>query len=80
MILDEATSALDNESESIITQVIDEISTQRIVFIIAHRLSTIKNSDKIAVFKDGKIVDIADEKTLIQRCEEYQRLHSLSHI
>jgi subfamily B ATP-binding cassette protein MsbA len=80
MILDEATSALDNESESIITQVIDEISTQRIVFIIAHRLSTIKNSDKIAVFKDGKIVDIADEKTLIQRCEEYQRLHNLSHI
>ena len=80
MILDEATSALDNESESIITQVIDEISTQRIVFIIAHRLSTIKNSDKIAVFKDGKIIDIADEKTLIQRCEEYQRLHSLSHI
>ena len=80
MILDEATSALDNESESIITQVIDDISTQRIVFIIAHRLSTIKNSDKIAVFKDGKIIDIADEKTLIQRCEEYQRLHSLSHI
>ena len=80
MILDEATSALDNESESIITQVIDEISKERIVFIIAHRLSTVKSSDKIAVFKDGNIVDIADEKTLLERCEEYQRLHELSHI
>ena len=42
LILDEATSALDNQSESIISEVIQEVSRDKITFIIAHRLSTIK--------------------------------------
>ncbi|MFK2822102.1 ABC transporter ATP-binding protein [Arcobacter sp. YIC-80] len=80
LILDEATSALDNESESIISEVIDEISKNRITFVIAHRLSTIKNADKIAVFKDGKIIAIDNEKNLLNTCEEYQRLYNLANI
>ena len=77
LILDEATSALDNESESIISDVIDEVSQDRITFVIAHRLSTIKNADKIAVFKKGKIVCIDDEKNLLKNCNEYKRLYNL---
>jgi len=80
LILDEATSALDNESESIITQVIDEVSRDKITFVIAHRLSTIKNASKIAVFKKGKIVGIGAEKELLESCNEYKRLHSLANI
>jgi subfamily B ATP-binding cassette protein MsbA len=80
LILDEATSALDNESESIISEVIDDISKNRITFVIAHRLSTIKNADKIAVFKEGKIVCQGNEKELLTSCKEYQRLHSLANI
>jgi len=80
IILDEATSALDNESESIITQVIDEVSRDKITFVIAHRLSTIKNSSKIAVFKKGKIVGMGTEKELLESCNEYKRLHSLANI
>ncbi len=80
LILDEATSALDNESESIISTVIDEVSKNRITFVIAHRLSTIKNADKIAVFKQGQIVCIDNEKNLLQNCEEYKRLYNLANI
>ncbi len=80
LILDEATSALDNESESIISEVIDEVSENRITFVIAHRLSTIKNADKIAVFKKGEIVCIDNEKNLLQNCNEYQRLYNLANI
>ncbi len=80
MILDEATSALDNESESIISEVIDDISQDRITFVIAHRLSTIKNADKIAVFKKGEIVAIDKEKNLLENCEEYQRLYNLANL
>ena len=79
LILDEATSALDNESESIISEVIQEVSGNKITFIIAHRLSTIKNADKIAVFKDGEIVCMGDEKELLVNCKEYQRLHNLAN-
>lgn len=80
LILDEATSALDNESESIISEVIDEVCQNRITFVIAHRLSTIKNADKIAVFKKGEIVCIDSEENLLNNCPEYQRLHNLANI
>jgi subfamily B ATP-binding cassette protein MsbA len=80
LILDEATSALDNESESIISEVIDEVSKDKITFVIAHRLSTIKSADKIAVFKDGKIVCQGSEYELLASCDEYKRLHNLANI
>ncbi|RXJ88951.1 ABC transporter permease [Arcobacter sp. CECT 8983] len=80
LILDEATSALDNESESIISEVIDEVSQDRFVFVIAHRLSTIKNADKIAVFRKGEIVCVGSEKELLNNCKEYQRLYNLANI
>lgn len=80
LILDEATSALDNKSESIISEVIHEVSRDKITFIIAHRLSTIKNASKIAVFKSGEIVSIGTEQELKSNCEEYQRLSSSANI
>ena len=71
---------MDNESESIISEVIQEVSLDKITFIIAHRLSTIKNADKIAVFKDGEIVCVGNEKELLDSCKEFQRLHNLANI
>ena len=80
LILDEATSALDNKSESIISEVIKEVSIDRITFIIAHRLSTIKNANKIAVFKNGEILSIGTENELLSSCNEYQRLYNSANI
>ena len=80
LILDEATSALDNESESIISEVIQEVSQNKITFIIAHRLSTIKKANKIAVFKAGEIVCMGNEKELLNSCTEYQRLYNLANM
>jgi len=74
LIFDEATSALDSKSEQKITQAIEKITKNRITIIIAHRLSTIQNADKIAVLKNGKIICINDEKTLLASCNEYKRL------
>ncbi|WP_418185485.1 ABC transporter ATP-binding protein [Aliarcobacter vitoriensis] len=76
LILDEATSALDNKSESIISEVINEVSPNRITIVIAHRLSTIKNASKIAVFKAGEIVDIGTQEELLKSSQEYQRLYN----
>ena len=79
LILDEATSALDNKSESIITELLDELSANRITFVIAHRLSTVKNASKIAVFQKGKIICQGTQKELLNNCEEFKRLHSLAN-
>lgn len=80
LILDEATSALDNKSEAIISEVINEVSKQRVTFVIAHRLSTIKNATKIAVFKSGEIVDIGTQDELLETSKEYQRLYNSANI
>ncbi len=80
LILDEATSALDNKSEGIISEVIEEVSQNRITFVIAHRLSTIKNASKIAVFKSGEIVDIGTQKELLNSSLEYQRLYNSANL
>jgi len=78
LIFDEATSALDNESESIITKVLDEVSQNRITFVIAHRLSTVQNANKILLFKEGEILCSGTEDELLAHCSEYKRLKLLS--
>ena len=80
LILDEATSALDNESEAIITEVLEEVSKNKITFVIAHRLSTIRNATKIAVFKDGHIICQGTQDELLKECKEYKRLYNLANI
>ena len=66
VILDEATSALDNESEAIVQKAMENLMTNKTVFIIAHRLSTIKNADKIAVINEGELVELGSHEELMQ--------------
>eukprot|EP00536_Pseudo-nitzschia_multiseries_P008603 jgi/Psemu1/325283/estExt_fgenesh1_pg.C_2200020 len=56
LLLDEATSALDSESERVVQDALDKITSnkKRTIVQIAHRLSTIRNSDRIIVLNNGK--------------------------
>ncbi|MBO7369771.1 MAG: hypothetical protein J6U11_01815, partial [Campylobacter sp.] len=74
LIFDEATSALDNVSEKAVTEVIEKIKKDKIVFVIAHRLSTIQNADKIAVINEGEIVGFGNDEKLENECEIYRKL------
>ena len=65
LILDEATSALDNEAEKIVQRAIENLMKDRTVFVIAHRLTTVQNADRIAVIKDGKLVELGNHNELI---------------
>ena len=75
LILDEATSALDNESESIISEVIDDISKNRITFVIAHRLSTIREADYVLVINEGEIIEQGNHKELLAMKGFYYNLY-----
>jgi ABC-type bacteriocin/lantibiotic exporter with double-glycine peptidase domain len=54
LVFDEATSALDNQTQSIVSKSLENLSATRIV--IAHRLSTVINADRIFVMSQGRIV------------------------
>ncbi len=74
LILDEATSALDNKSEVLIQKALEALKEEMITITVAHRLSTIENSDTILVFKQGEIVCQDTHQSLLENCEEYQKL------
>ncbi|MDB5408764.1 MAG: transporter related [Rhodospirillales bacterium] len=57
LILDEPTSALDVETEAVVMQGIERLTTGRTTFIIAHRLSTVRSCDLVLVLRDGIIVE-----------------------
>jgi subfamily B ATP-binding cassette protein MsbA len=66
LVLDEATSALDNQSEHVVQQAINNLMKDRTVFVIAHRLTTIQNADRIAVIKNGELVEIGPHDELMR--------------
>jgi subfamily B ATP-binding cassette protein MsbA len=76
LILDEATSALDSESEALIQEALAELMKGRTNIVIAHRLSTILGSDRIAVMRNGRIVDIGPHTELLDRCKLYANLYN----
>jgi len=56
LVLDEATSSLDAESESKISQIIDNKAQAATVIVIAHRLSTVIRANQISYLENGKII------------------------
>ena len=54
VLFDEATSSLDNTAQATVSASLGRLNVTRVV--IAHRLSTVRESDRIVVLVDGKIV------------------------
>jgi len=74
LIFDEATSALDDESQEQIQKNMVEIVANRTVITIAHRLSTVRQCHRIAVFKQGTIVELGPYDELLKLKGNYARL------
>jgi ABC-type bacteriocin/lantibiotic exporter with double-glycine peptidase domain len=56
LVLDEATSSLDGETESAISDAIQELHGTTTVIMIAHRLSTIRKADLVVYMEEGSIL------------------------
>jgi ATP-binding cassette subfamily B protein len=65
LILDEGTSALDNISERRVQEAIDAARSDRTVILVAHRLTTLRNTDRIFVFDDGRVVETGTYDELV---------------
>ena len=74
IILDEPTASVDAETEQSIADQIRLLKGQKTVIVIAHRLSTIRSADRIAVLKDGLIVELGSHTELVEQGGYYSRL------
>jgi len=76
LILDEATSSLDNQSERVVQQSLEDLSSNRTTFVIAHRLSTIKRAKTILVLTDNGIEEKGSHEELISSNGVYASLYN----
>ena len=60
LILDEATSSVDTETEKLIQEALDRLTSNRTTLAIAHRLSTLRKADRLVILEKG---DIREEGT-----------------
>ena len=66
LILDEPTSSVDAETEFLIMEGLEQLTSCRTTFIIAHRLSTVRKADRIIVLGKGEIIEEGPFNDLIR--------------
>ncbi len=74
MLLDEPTSALDPATEFAIMETLEELMAGRTALIVTHRLATVHQFGKIAVLKDGRIVEFGAGPELLAKGGAYADL------
>ena len=67
IVFDEATSALDQETEELLMEAIQSLSSDLTVLIIAHRTSTLRGCNIIVELRHGQIVNTGSYNDLITR-------------
>ncbi len=71
VILDEPTAALDALAESEIYQNFNDLVTDKTAIYVSHRLASTKFCDKIALFKDSKLIEYGSHDELMELKQEY---------
>lgn len=79
LVLDEATSNIDTETELLIQDAINKVIQNRTTIVIAHRLSTIQHADKIIVLHKGKVREMGNHQTLLDKKGMYYDLYLLQY-
>ena len=65
---------MDAKNERVIVENLNEFYKGRTVIVVAHRLSTVKNADQIVVLDEGRVVEIGNHASLIEKRGVYYNL------
>ena len=74
LVLDEPTSALDGQAEKSIIQSLPHLIKNKTLFLVANRSSAIKDSDRILLLNESRLVDMGVHESLWETSEYYRTL------
>lgn len=77
LLLDEATANIDTETEVLIQDSLEKMSSLGTMLVVAHRLSTIQKADNIICLQNGEIVEMGTHKELLKNKNYYYKLYKL---
>jgi ATP-binding cassette, subfamily B, multidrug efflux pump len=75
LILDDCLSAVDAKTEAKILENLKRIMKDRTSIIISHRISAVKDSDLIAIFDEGRIIELGTHSELLANRGLYYDIH-----
>lgn len=75
VLLDEATSNIDLRTEIALSGGFDTLLKGKTSVVVAHRLSTIVGADKILVMDKGKIIEVGNFKSLMEKDGFFAKLY-----
>ena len=74
VVLDEPTSALDAIAEQQLYQRFDHMIGKKSAVYISHRLASTRFCDKVAMFKDGQMIEYGSHEELMEKDGEYAHM------
>jgi ABC-type multidrug transport system fused ATPase/permease subunit len=74
LVLDEPTAALDGATEQSIFEALPSHLHGKTLFVVAHRLSTIRNSDRILLLNENRLVATGTHEELMAGDDFYRKL------
>ena len=77
VVLDEPTAALDAIAESKLYSDFDKLIGNKTAVYISHRLSSTRFCDKIAMFKDGRLIEYGTHEELYSSGGEYAQMFNI---
>ena len=74
IILDEPSSAMDPVSERRLYDKFAAIFKDKTCIFVSHRLWSVKNSDRIYMMSEGRIIAVGKHEELLSTCNEYKEM------
>lgn len=77
LVFDEATSALDNETEQLVMDAIEGLSSDVTILMISHRVSTVRRCDNIVELERGRVITQGTYEQMLERSLSFRSMATL---